>query len=165
MISRLLAIAGRFPGKLGGWARVAWLRRVAARCGTGVKVLPHSYIGCPERLTIGDDSGIGYGSYLSCTGRVSIGHRVLMGPRVMIYTSNHRWNQHLRTFYRQGEDLAPVTIEDDVWLGAGCIILPGVVISKGTAVAAGSVVTKDTIAYSIVAGVPAKTIAKRLEEG
>ena len=65
----------------------------------------------------------------------------------MIFTSGH---QHKK-----------VTIENDVWIGANCLILPGVTIGEGAVVAGGSVVTKDVPAYAIVGGTPAKIIRMR----
>lgn len=53
------------------------------------------------------------------------------------------------------------TIEDDVWIGYGAIVLSGVTIGRGSIIAAGAVVTSDVSRYSIVAGVPAREIAKR----
>lgn len=156
---RFWRLLGHVPGRIGAVARTKWLQGSARACGTGVKILPGSFIGAPAALSIGDDSGIGFGCYLSCAGGLSIGSRVLMGPYVMIYTTNHVWNPETRTYYRQGETSAPVVIEDDVWLGAGCIILPGVMVRSGTTVAAGAVVTTDTPARAVVGGVPAKTLA------
>lgn len=79
----------------------------------------------------------------------------------MIYTSNHVWSTEASTCFRQGETLAPVTIKDDVWIGARSIILPGVVIGKGCTVAAGVVVTRSTADYSVVVGVPAVQIGTK----
>ena len=59
-----------------------------------------------------------------------------------------------------GDD-QPVTIEDDVWIGACAVILKGVNIRRGTIVGAGAVVTRDTLPYSVVAGVPARIIKYR----
>ena len=59
------------------------------------------------------------------------------------------------------DNLIPVIIENDVWIGANVIILPGVTIHEGSIIAAGAVVTKDVECYTIVAGNPAKVIKKR----
>ena len=58
----------------------------------------------------------------------------------------------------QGVSTKPVVIEDDIWIGANAVILPGVTIGHHTVVAAGAVVTKDVPPHSLVAGVPAKII-------
>jgi acetyltransferase-like isoleucine patch superfamily enzyme len=155
---KLLHAAGYLPGVIGAAARLKFLRRRALACGVGVKVLPGSFVGCPENLSIGDNSGIGFACYLGCAGGLTIGSRVLMGPYVMIYTTNHVWSERLGRYHGQGEKLAPVCIEDDVWLGAGCIILPGVTVARGTTVAAGAVVASDTLPQTVVGGVPAKKL-------
>ena len=59
---------------------------------------------------------------------------------------------------------APITIEDDVWIGAHSIILKGVTIGRGSVVAAGAVVTKSFPPYSIIGGVPAKLLKMRFTE-
>lgn len=155
----LLHFAKFLPGSarqsLGCRIRVALLCRLASSCGRDINVLSGTEIGSPKNLVLGDNSAIGLGCYLSCLDKVTIGSRVLMGPGVMIYTSNHVWNPSEQTYFRQGETLAPVTICDDAWIGARAIILPGVVIGKGCTVAAGAIVTRSTADYSTVAGVPA----------
>lgn len=148
--------------------RVSLLRKLAKSCGRDINVLAYADIGNPQNLVIGDNSAIGLGCYLSCLDKVTIGSRVLMGPGVMIYTSNHVWNPEAKTYFRQGETLAQVTIGDDAWIGARAIILPGVVIGKGCTVAAGAVVTRSTADYSTVGGIPAvqinvKPTAKQVE--
>lgn len=86
----------------------------------------------------------------------------MMGPDVIIYTSNHetsRWDIPMR-----GQGATPkekVTIGDDVWIGARVIILPGVTIGKGVILAAGAVVTKDIPDYAVVGGIPGKIIKFR----
>lgn len=87
-----------------------------------------------------------------------IKNRVAIGPRVtLILSSDANWSnlmdkiKYIKSF---------IVLEDDCWLGAGSIILPGVTVGKCSIVGAGSVVTKDVAPYTIVAGVPAKIIKK-----
>lgn len=151
-------VPGSARSSFGCRIRVFLLRRLARSCSNGVNVLAAADNGALHNLTIGDNSGIGLRCYLSCLDEVSIGARVLMGPGVMIFTSNHVWNERERAYFQQGESLAPVVIKDDAWIGARSIILPGVTIGKGGTVAAGSVVTRSAADYSTVAGVPAVQI-------
>lgn len=58
----------------------------------------------------------------------------------------------------------PVVIEDDVWLGANSLVLPGVTVARGAVVGAGAVVTKDVEPYGVAVGVPAKVVRKRLPD-
>lgn len=141
--------------------RTAVIRRLCSSMGRGVAVLRGAEIHSPHNLEIGNSSGIGVNCYLSCGASVKIGDRVLMGPEVMIFTTNHIWDEHELTYVGKGLTYKSVIIEDDVWLGARSIILQGVTIGKGATVAAGSVVTKNVPPYSVVAGVPAKVIKNK----
>ncbi len=76
------------------------------------------------------------------------------------YPFRHFFNNEKYEALSRGE----INVEDDVWIGTNAIILSGVTLAKGTIVAAGSVVTKSTIPYSIVGGNPAKLIKKRFDE-
>ena len=95
-----------------------------------INVLGGVQIGVPHNLTIGDNSAIGLGCYLSSLDKETIGDRVLMGSQVMIHTFNDAWSPEPLTCSRQGETLAPVTIQADAWIGGRSIILPGVVVGK-----------------------------------
>ncbi len=87
---------------------------------------------------------------------IRIGDYVMVGPNVVIVTPNHSKGPSERR--RTGTISHPVVIEDDAWIGAGAIILPGVTIGAGAIVGAGSVVTKDVPAGVTVAGNPARRI-------
>lgn len=151
-----------FPGSSKGAIfnrlRVRVLGEIAAGVGDRCLIRSGVVINRPENFCIGSDSGLGTGSLISCEGKVVIGSRVLMGADVIIYTSNHVWSEERGTYFGQGLNVAPVTVGDDVWLGARCIILPGVSIGDGVTVAAGAVVTKDVPSLAVVGGVPAKII-------
>jgi acetyltransferase-like isoleucine patch superfamily enzyme len=66
-----------------------------------------------------------------------------------------------KTNYIQQINLKKIIIEDDVWIGAGAVIMPGVRLSKGTVVGANAVVLKSTNPYEVVAGIPSKTLYVR----
>jgi len=88
--------------------------------------------------------------------RVTIGADVRIGPRVMFETASHRLKYVQGQ--RRGVVSAPIVVEDGAWIGAGAIVLPGVRIGRGAVVAAGSVVTRNVEADTVVAGVPARFV-------
>ncbi|MFL5472026.1 MAG: acyltransferase [Gemmatimonadales bacterium] len=89
-------------------------------------------------------------------GNVTIGHRVSIAPRVTLVTSSHPNRARTRPFAPVAQ--GPIVIEDDAWLGAGCVILPGVRIGRGAVVGANSVVAQDVLPLHVVAGQPARTV-------
>jgi len=108
----------------------------------------------PEALSFGDDVDVGEFCVLRASGGLTIGCRVLVAAHAVITTRGHpealpRWGHVVD---------APVAIEDDVWIGAGAIVLPGVTVGEGAIVAAGAVVTRDVPPRTIVGGVPAERI-------
>ena len=88
-------------------------------------------------------------------GKIFIGDNVLVGPGVIIRAANHVFSNIEIPIKDQGHDAAPIHIEDDVWLGAGVIVVPGVRIGNGAVIGAGSVVVKDVEPYAIAVGIPA----------
>ena len=116
------------------------------------------------KLSIGDRSGIGSKCVLQ--GPVQIGCDVMMGPEVLVYTRNHNFDRTDITMREQGyQEEKPVIIEDDVWIGARVVILPGIRVGKGAIIGAAAVVTKDVPPYAVVGGNPAKIIKFRNEDG
>lgn len=112
-------------------------------------------------ITAGTNLGVSNFSFLAGQGGLRIGDNVRIGPHVVIYASNHIFNDPHIPIAKQGMSARGITIEDDIWIGAGAIILDGVRIGKGSVIGAGAVVTKDIPPYSIAAGVPARIIKKR----
>lgn len=131
--------------------------------GQEINVEKGVFFGKGKNIKIGDRSGIGLNARIQ--GPLTIGKYVMMGPEVIIYTKNHDISSLDQPMIHQGEtEPKEVIIEEDVWIGARVIILPGIRIGKGAVVAAGAVVTKDVESYSVVAGVPAKVIRNRKQE-
>lgn len=138
-----------------------WIcRDLLAHCGKRVNIERGAYIGCGRGISIGDDSGIGIGAWI---GRgTTIGSHVMMGPEVMVFTTNHRTRRVDVPIMTQGmEPDRPVTIGDDVWIGARAILLPGVTVHSHSVVGAGAVVTRDIPSGVIAAGNPARVVKYR----
>ncbi|MGF1494219.1 MAG: acyltransferase [Microcoleaceae cyanobacterium] len=115
-------------------------------------------------LKIGDRTDIGCNVVISSITGISIGHSVLIAGNCYIGGGRYIADRIDVPLMDQGLfSKGPVTIGDDVWLGAGAIVLDGVTIGKGCIVGAGSVVTKNLPDYSIAVGVPAKVIKQRSE--
>lgn len=132
-----------------------------ANVGQRVTFYPGIKINPAKNINIGNDVDIAWGVLITTKGGVSIGDRTLIGYNSMIFSANHSIPTAPKKIFYSGHEVAPVQISNDVWIGAGCIILPGVSIGEGAVVAAGSVVTKDIEQFSIVGGVPAKLIKNR----
>lgn len=115
-------------------------------------------------ITVGRDSLIGEYNVIRGQGGVRIGDRVYTSPFAQIIAVNHVYEDAERPFVEQGITAEGITIEDDVWIGAGAIITDGVTVGRGSVVAAGAVVTKDVSAHTVVAGVPARMI-KQIKAG
>ncbi len=147
-------------GKISRKIRYGLCRHIFAYIGKDVNVERNVFFGGGKDISIGEGSGLGLNANIQ--GPLTIGRWVMMGPDVLIYTRNHQWTRTDIPMIEQGDtEPLPVVIEDDVWIGARVIILPGVHIGKGSVIAAGSVVTKDVEAYTVVGGVPARVIKKR----
>lgn len=110
----------------------------------------------PKQIEIGSDTIIGDHAFIDGRDRVVIGSHVDIASQVMIYNSEHDLSS--ADFHAT---LSPVSIGDYTFIGPRVIIMPGVTIGQGAVVAGGAVVTKDVPGFTIVGGVPAKTIGER----
>jgi acetyltransferase-like isoleucine patch superfamily enzyme len=142
----------------GNYLRKAKLRRL----GKGAKILPTVFFKYPEMIQIGDHSFINHlcSVWASPGGPITIGNNVLLGPCASIISSNHGVARGELIRNQPGHD-APISIGDDVWIGANVVVTAGVSIGDGAVVGAGAVVTTDLPPMSICAGVPARVIGYR----
>jgi acetyltransferase-like isoleucine patch superfamily enzyme len=109
-------------------------------------------------VIIGDHTRIGI--HNTIIGPVTIGSHVNLAQGITVTALNHNFSDTTKRIDEQGISTNPVTIEDDVWIGANAVILPGVTIGQHAVVAAGAVVTADVPANTVVGGVPARIIKK-----
>ncbi len=115
-----------------------------------------------ENVVIGDNTYINGG--ILCAGKNSkiiIGHDCLISYNVHIRTSSHNYKNKKKLIREQGNFEKSIVIGNDVWIGYGVQILPGITIDDGAVIAAGAVVTKNVEKYTVVGGIPAKIIGKR----
>ena len=94
-------------------------------------------------------------------GSIIIGDNVLIGPNVVLRSSDHAFDDLKENINKQGMNDGNILIKDNVWIGSNCVILQNCIIGEGSVIAAGAVVTRDIQPYSVVGGVPAKIIKKR----
>ena len=116
-------------------------------------------------LTIGNKTDIGSNVIISSVSGIFIGNSVLIGPKCCIGGARYETSVIGIPMMEQGiYSKGSIVIQDDVWIGAGAIILDGAKIGKGCIIGAGSVVIKDIPDYAIVVGVPAKIINYRMNK-
>lgn len=117
---------------------------------------------CAE-LIIGDHCYIGeYNNIRAAGGRIKIGNNCAISQHITLICSNHGIKKGTliqKQEWSKGNNY--ITIEDDVWIGANSVVLPGVTIHKGAVIGAGSIVTKDVPENAIVVGNPAKVVRYR----
>lgn len=135
--------------------KAGMLRWAGAHIGPNVRICSSARILGTGRLVIDEDVWIGHDVMICSTSCIRIGKCVDIGPRVYIGTGTHVLD--VRGTHSAGAGLnLDVRIEDGAWLGAGCIVLPGVTIGHKAVAAAAAVVAADVPARTLVGGVPAK---------
>ena len=142
---------------------VLWFRMRIGKYGRNTWLHPKGTYLYPKKIEIGNNVYIGHGATISCKAGLKIGDGVTIGPGLTIMGGDHNFRvvgKKVSEVKTDGKNL-PVIIESDVWIGANTLILKGVRIGEGSVVGAGSVVTRNVIPYTIVAGNPAKQIGIR----
>lgn len=138
--------------------------RRLAQIGKKCHISPTALLRYPERIIVGDECLLNHNNVLQAGKQdavIKIGNHVMCGPNVQIFAYDHGMELCEMPMIKQPYTEADVIIDDDVWIGAGTIIVMGAKINSGVVVAAGSVVTGELPANTICGGVPAKVIKKR----
>ncbi len=137
--------------------KVFLLRSFGATMGIGIIIKPGVIIKYPWLLEIGDHCWIGEGVWIDNLAKVSLGKHVCLSQGAMILCGNH-------DFRKQHFDLsvAPVTLEDGVWIGAKAVVCPGITCYSHAVLAVGGVAVKNLEAYSIYQGNPCVRIRGRI---
>jgi maltose O-acetyltransferase len=136
--------------------RIQLLNQLFAKVGSNVEIEPPFHCDYGSNIYVGDKFYMNFGCVILDCNQVEIGDNVLCGPYVQIYAAYHPTSPEIRL---SGQELAaPVKIGNNVWIGGGAIICPGVTIGDNTTIGAGSVVVKDIPANAIAVGNPCQVI-------
>ncbi len=161
--------------------------RILAGRDVRIGALTRIYLGAAAHLTLGHGVGLGRDVHIQSEdghirigeasgindharlyGTVSIGRYCAVGPNLMVasgthvYASPEPWRLIVEQEVAHPKANAAVCIGDDVWIGINVVILPGVTVGRGAVIGANSVVTRDVMPYTVVAGAPARALRQRL---
>lgn len=135
-------------------------KHIFAEIGKNVLIKRNAYFGDGSKIRIGNNSQIGINCIMD--NDIIIGDDVTMGPDVIIYTSSHEYKKLVIPINKQGEKPhQQVTIGNNVWIGARCIILPGVTIGDNAIIGANTVVTKDVPMNAVFCGAEGRVVKIR----
>jgi maltose O-acetyltransferase len=153
---RAAELTARFNAEPDSGRRRELLTELFGSVGPNVSVRPDIRCDYGYNVHIGANVFVNWGAVFLDVGRITIGDFVQFGPNVQLLTATHPLDAGRR---REGwEASAPITIGDDVWLGGGVIVLPGVTVGARTVVGAGAVVTKDLPEGVLAVGNPARVV-------
>jgi maltose O-acetyltransferase len=137
-------------------ARAPILSRWLGGGGKGTSLRAPLYVDYGYNVTLGEDVFLNYGCILLDVCPIRIGHRTQVGPRVQILTADHPRDAETRA---AGLEFGrPIEIGENVWIGGGALLLPGVRIGKDAVIGAGAVVTRNVGPGETVAGNPARPL-------
>ncbi|MBR2122855.1 MAG: sugar O-acetyltransferase [Lachnospiraceae bacterium] len=127
-------------------------------CGKGLYIKPPFYCDFGYNIHVGENCIINFQCVLLDEAPIIIGDNCMIGPMTGLYTVSHPLDPERRAAgYVSGK---PIVLENNVWIGGSCTILPGVTIGENAVIGAGAVVTKDIPANTVAAGNPAKVLRK-----
>ncbi|MFF1277098.1 sugar O-acetyltransferase [Streptomyces marokkonensis] len=132
------------------------LAELLGSAGEDIDVRPPLYVDYGSNISIGDRTFVNYHLTALDVARITIGEDCQIGPNVQLLTPTHPVEPEPRR--AKLEAALPITIGDNVWLGGGVIVCPGVTIGDNSVIGAGAVVTKDIPADVVAVGNPARPV-------
>ncbi len=159
--SAVVGLTGWIPTILGMCIRNVVYRLLGMKISGFCWIQPRVTIVNMRRLRVGSNFGCNSGTYINAIGHISMGNDVLIGSNVTISSGKHEIEGRETSVFSRPVRPMPINFGNDIWVGAGASILPGLNVAEGTVVGANTVVTKDTQPYSVMAGVPARIIRFR----
>jgi acetyltransferase-like isoleucine patch superfamily enzyme len=157
----MLWLCRSLPGFIGLLIRWLVYRCLLGELKSFARIYSGVYFTHTYGIRIGRDFAVNTGALLDGRGGITIGDGVLIGPYVVIVSSQHQFINPEIAMTTMNHIMMPVRIEHDVWIGAHAVIRGGITIGQGAVIAAGAVVTHDVGEYKIVGGVPAVEMGDR----
>ena len=157
----LFGVVGLIPTTFGVILRALMSKLLFKKLAGFAWIQPGVTIVHSDRMEVGTNFGVNTGTYINGVGEIEIGNYVLIGSNVTISSGMHPIKGiHPQIFSRP---IIPkkIIIRDDVWIGAGAVIMPGITLAQGTVIGANTTVTKSTEQFGIYVGSPAKKIGDR----
>lgn len=158
IVYALWNVSNLSAGSPGIALRYCIAKRLAKQLGDNVLFGQWTTIRGWDNLAIGSNVSIHSGCYIDAIGGIRICDNVSIAHHSSLLSFDHTWRDHSQPIKYNPVELAPVTIQDDVWIGCGCRILSGITIHARSVVAAGCVLTSSVPPGSLVAGVPGRVI-------
>jgi maltose O-acetyltransferase len=153
---RAAALTARFNAELDPERRSELMAELLGSVGANSTIRAEFRCDYGYNVHVGSNVFVNWGAVFLDVGRITVGDFVQIGPNVQLLTATHPLDAGRR---REGwEGSEPITVSDDVWLGGGVIVLPGVTIGARTVVGAGAVVTTDLPADVVAVGNPARVV-------
>lgn len=151
-------VVGKWSKKI----RFALCKKIFVSCGDKCNIEERAYFGNGKDVSLGYKSGLG-SNFKMLNRKLTVGDYLMMGEDVLFLGGGHNFDRtDIPMGEQRGKAKTPLNIDNDVWIGARVIILPGCEhIGTGVIIGAGSVVTKDIPDYAIVGGNPARVIRYR----
>ncbi len=118
------------------------------------------------KIVLGNRVGLNSGTILDATpsGEIKLADNVIVGPRCIFRACNHAFKDPHTPIMYQGHLSGQISVGEGTWIGAHCVLLPGVTVGKHVVIGAGAVVTGDIPDYAIAAGVPARVLKFREQD-
>ena len=135
-------------------AREAIIRKLFGKVGVNPYVEPNIFCGFGTNIQVGDNFFANNNCIFVDPGKITFGDNVFIGPNCGFFTAHHPIDAQMRN--QLLEYAKPITVGDDVWIGGGTVITPGVTIGSDVVIGAGSVVTKDIPDHVVAYGNPCK---------
>ncbi|GAA2967873.1 sugar O-acetyltransferase [Lentilactobacillus parakefiri] len=131
-------------------------KQLLGQSGSNVYFEPPFFCDFGKNIRVGDDVYCNTNAVFLDSGKITIGNRVLLGPRVNLFAAGHPIDAGVRNKWLGFAK--PITIGDDVWIGGNATVNPGVTIGNNVVIGSGSVVTHDIPANSVAVGNPCQVI-------